>query len=211
MKWSIFNYILALITLMPLSVKASDSQYDKHVKHYQRFWDRLIPRYGKVQFAGSMGLLSVGPGWDYGKHKQWETDVYLGFVPKYSSSDNKITFTLKQNYIPWSLPLNEHFSMNPLTVSLYFNSILSDKYWVHEPNKYPGGYYGFSTRVRSNFALGQRVTYHIPDAQRKYLKSITFFYELGTTDVYVASAVSNHYLNLSDIIHLSLGLKMQLF
>ena len=37
-----------------------------------------------------MGLLSFGTGWDYGKRNQWETDILLGFIPKYSAKKTKV-------------------------------------------------------------------------------------------------------------------------
>ncbi len=55
--------------------------YQKRIQQYQTHWDKLIPQYGKVQFAGNMGLLSFGFGWDYGKNSQWETDLCSGLFP----------------------------------------------------------------------------------------------------------------------------------
>lgn len=209
MKWLRFKILFFITCFSILSVRGQ-SKYDNRIAHYHGFWNKLIPSYAKAQFAGSMGLISVGPGWEYGKH-HWETDVLWGYLPKFDSDKNKITFTLKQNYIPWKKSLNRHFSVDPLTASFYFNTILSDDYWVKEPNKYPNGYYGFSTRIRMNIALGQRVTYLIPKSKRKFIKSITAFYELGTTDFYIVSAATNKYLKPENIIHLSLGVKAQFF
>ena len=96
-----------------------------------------------------MGLLSWGIGWDYGKRGQWETDLLLGFIPRYSSKHFKMTMTLKQNYIPWSIWLGKDFSLEPLTTGIYFNTVFSDDFWTSEPERYPRGYYGFSTRIRS--------------------------------------------------------------
>lgn len=214
MKWLNFRISTLLLLMCPsfVSLKADDSLYQERVVKYHSFWNNLVPRHYKLQFAGSMGLLSFGPGWEYGKHHQWETDIYIGFLPKYSTSENKLTLTLKQNYIPWTnKPLGKHLAIDPLTVSLYVNSILGDEFWTKEPSKYPGGYYGFSTRVRFNLSMGQRFVYFIPNERRKYSKSVTFFYELATSDLYVASAFNNRYLKLKDIIHLSLGLKVQVF
>ena len=42
----------------------------------------LIPTHTKSQFAGNMGLLSFGTGWDYGRRNQWETDVFFGVLPR---------------------------------------------------------------------------------------------------------------------------------
>lgn len=218
MKWSTIKYILAgiLFILCGQEIAAQDSicsnptKYDKRVHRYRRHWEKLIPTHTKIQFAGNMGLLSFGTGWDYGKKNQWETDIFLGFIPKYQSKRTKITMTLKQNYMPWSLELGKGFSTEPLSCGLYFNTVFGDQFWVHEPDRYPKGYYGFSSRIRSHIFLGQRLTYDI-DPQRRYTaKSITIFYELSTCDFHLISAVTNRYLRPKDYLSLSFGIKLQL-
>ncbi len=76
----------------------------------QERWQRLIPSYYKIQYAGNMGLLSFGTGWAYGKNRQWETDLFIGFIPKYESDKVKVTLTVKQNFIPWKLDVGKYFS-----------------------------------------------------------------------------------------------------
>ena len=220
MNWSTFKYALCaglmLLLFSPGSFAQQDSivkpiKYDKRIHRYRGHWEKLIPTHTKVQFAGNMGLLSFGTGWDYGKKNQWETDVFLGFIPKYDSKRTKVTMTLKQNYMPWSLNLGRGFSTEPLTCGIYFNTVFGNEFWVHEPDRYPKGYYGFSSKIRSHIFLGQRLTYHI-DPQRRYTaKSITFFYELSTCDLYLISAATNSYLRPRDYLSLSFGLKLQLF
>ncbi|MCH4156430.1 MAG: hypothetical protein LKF31_09010 [Muribaculaceae bacterium] len=214
MKLLISKILILFFAMFSVAASAAEPDstvYTRHVERYRSLWDKLIPTYYKIQYAGSMGLISAGVGWNYGHHHQWETDLFFGYVPKYDSRDNKLTFTLKENYIPWTIHLGKRYSFDPFTVSLYFNSILSGKYWTHTPSRYPGGYYFFSTRIRTNLAIGQRVTLYVPRERRKYATAITAFYELGTNDFYVISAVDNHYLNLRDILHLSLGVKFSFF
>lgn len=118
MKQLIFRAILLLAGLVPFSLYAQETEreredrYTRRLQRYERFWQKMTPRYTKVQFAGSMGLLSFGTGWNYGRD-HWETDVLLGFVPKYTTGHAKVTLTLKQNYIPWHIPLNEKFTIEP--------------------------------------------------------------------------------------------------
>lgn len=220
MKWSTFKYILCTgLMFLFFSPDAyaqqdsisQDSKYDRRIHRYRKNWERLIPTHTKVQFAGNMGLLSFGTGWDYGKKNQWETDIFLGFIPKYDSKRAKITMTVKQNYMPWSLHLGKGFSTEPLTCGFYFNTVFGDEFWVHEPDRYPKGYYNFSSKVRSHIFLGQRLTYDIDPHQRYRAKAITVFYELSTCDLYLISAVTNHYLRPRDYLSLSFGVKLQLF
>lgn len=197
---SLFTIIKADSVLPAASKKVKHTRYDKRVHR---------STHSKIQFAGNMGLLSFGTGWDYGKHNQWETDLLLGFIPKYSSKKAKITMTLKQNYMPWSINIGKGFSTEPLTCGLYMNTVFGDQFWVNEPDRYPKGYYGFSSKVRFHIFMGQRLTYDI-DPQRRFLaKSVTFFYEISTCDLYVVSAATNSYLRPRDYLSLSFGLKFQ--
>ena len=187
------------------------NKYDHRIRRYRNRWEALIPVYSKIQFAGNIGLISVGPGWDYGRHNQWETDMLFGILPKYQSKKAKLTFTLKQNYIPWDLRIKESpFSINPLTCGMYVNTVFGDDFWVNEPDRYPKGYYGFSSKIRFHVFLGQRVTFNIDQKHRFMAKQISLFYEISTCDLYVISAFTNKYLKPKDYLSLSFGIKMQL-
>ena len=187
------------------------TRYDRRVHRRRQNWGELIPTQLVMQYAGNMGLMSWGIGWDYGKHNQWETDLLFGYLPKYDSDRSKITMTLKQNYIPWNITLGEGpISFEPLTCGLYFNTVFGDEFWVSEPDRYPSGYYGFSSKIRTHIFLGQRVTFDIPRKKRFMAKSITLFYELSSCDLYIISAFTNSYLRMHDYLSLSFGLRMQL-
>ena len=206
---SIFTIIRADSVLPVAPKQVKHSRYDNRIHRFRSHWERIIPTHSKIQYAGNMGLLSFGTGWDYGKRNQWETDILLGFIPKYSSKKAKVTMTLKQNYMPWSINIGKGFSTEPLTCGLYVNTVFGDQFWVNEPERYPKGYYGFSSKVRFHVFMGQRLTYDI-DPQRRFLaKSVTFFYEISTCDLYVISAVNNSYLRPRDYLSLSFGLKFQ--
>ena len=89
------------------------------------------------------------------------------------------------------------------------NTVFGNQFWVSEPERYPKGYYGFSSKVRIHVFLGQRLTYDIDPNRRFLAKSVTFFYEISTCDLYLISAVTNSYLRPRDYLSLSFGLKFQ--
>ena len=133
MKWYTIKktiYIGGLLLMIPFFVNAK-SKYEEKAEKYKTHWQKLIPTYSKLQFAGSMGLLSAGIGWDYGKRNQWETDLLIGYIPRYSSSA-KATFTIKQNFMPWKFNLGRNISMEPLACGLYINTVLDEDFWVKE-------------------------------------------------------------------------------
>lgn len=67
------------------------TRYDRRVMRYRKHWDLLIPTSGIIQSCGNMGIISLGIGWEYGKRRQWETQLLFGYIPKFSSDDEKFT------------------------------------------------------------------------------------------------------------------------
>ena len=62
---------------------ASDTvptRYEKMMTRRMRWNEFEFPIHYKIQFAGSIGVVSIGTGWTYGKKQQWETDIMLGFL-----------------------------------------------------------------------------------------------------------------------------------
>lgn len=192
-----------------LDAGAKMSRYDKRVHYYRKSWESMIPTLGIYQMYGNMGLFSVGFGWDYGKHRQWETALLLGYIPKYDSSEGKVTMTLKQSYIPWATDIGKGWDFEPLECGLYFNTVFGHDFWTKQPTKYESGYYPFSTRIRPNIFIGERFTKNIPDNKRKRIKSFTLFYELSTNDIYFMRFYRNGNAGFWDVFGLSFGCKVQ--
>ena len=80
-----------------------DVRYKKRVEKYISRWEKLIPHYTKLQFAGSMGMLSLGTGWNYYRN-HWETDVYLGIVPRNSDRHAMATPYTQTELLPLEHP-----------------------------------------------------------------------------------------------------------
>jgi len=201
--------MLMLLLWMGTWAGYSQNRHERQLEKYKKGWELLIPRYQKVQYAGDMGLISLGVGWDYGKKKQWETDLFLGYLPRFDGDKGHVTITLKENYIPWEIKVRktERWAFDPFTVSLYINKIFGDEFWTREPDKYPDGYYGLATNLRFNLAFGQRLHFKVKPIGLS--ERLTVFYEFGTNDLYIISYFCNKYLKFSDIFNLSLGIKFQ--
>ncbi len=92
--------IIILTISIGLNCKAEKVKQDSCKSTFGLFCSMIKPDHTKIHYAGSMGLISVSAGWDYGK-KKWETDIFLGILPKYSGFETQATFTIKQTFIPW--------------------------------------------------------------------------------------------------------------
>lgn len=109
MRASVSNFRRALLlaALLTASVAAAETRQaetapaprplDRREHYGYESWERLLPTHVKAQYAGGMGFLSAGYGWDYGRKCRWETDMMIGVLPKAYSDRTHMTFTLKQN------------------------------------------------------------------------------------------------------------------
>jgi hypothetical protein len=212
MKLFIFSLLLSLICRSLAAQTVPDTLPRRHElksEQYMSRWTRFIPNYSKLQVAGGMGVVSVGWGWEYGRRDQWETDMLIGILPKFSGNRVSLSFTLKQNYIPWRIPVGRKLSLEPLETGIYLNMLSSHDFWLLEPEKYNPPYYSFTTNLRLHFYVGQRLVINLH--KRAAHKTLTLFYELSMNDLYIVSAVENWDMWAHDIIVLSFGAKILLF
>lgn len=183
---------------------------DRRVHQGYEGWKRPLPTHVKAQYAGGMGFMSFGTGWDYGRKCRWETDFMIGLLPRTYSNRAHTIFTLKQNYIPWSIACGDRFAIEPLACGIYLNLISGEDYWVRKPDRYPNAqYYWFTSRLRTFFYIGQRFTYYLKNDS--LLRNITLFYEFSANDLDIISSLGNSTLDFSDIAYFSIGIKFQLF
>ncbi|MCM1079944.1 MAG: hypothetical protein NC116_10865 [Clostridium sp.] len=200
----------SILTAESDTLTTEKAEYDKSEKltnWYKARWAALIPNRFSLQYAGDIGMVSAGIGWCYGKRGQWGTHVFLGYLPKNHTPSSYWSFTVKQTYTPWSLPLGKQWTVEPLYGTVFINSILSDEFWTKEPDRYPKGYYGFSSRLRFHIGMGQKVTFTIPASRRVLAKKISLYYEVSTCDLYVRQKFLSKTIPFKDIICLALGVQ----
>lgn len=208
MKDLLTTILIATSFLFP-AISFSQDMEDEKMKKYMKQWNKLIPKQVKLQFAGSMGMFSLGSGWFYGKSDQWETDLFIGFIPRIDDIKGHLTITLKQTFTPFRFQLNDAITYEPLTSGVYINKIFGPYFWNKLPDKYPKNYYFWATNTRFHVFLGQSFGF-------KWVKASpdtnwSFFYELNTNDLYIVSAIGNKSISLNEIVGLSFGLRYRLF
>lgn len=191
------------------TIRHATRRWDKRIHLKYHYWERLKPTQVKLQYAGGMGMFAIGAGWDYGRRCQWETDFLWGFLPKkYGGGDTRFTFTVKQNYIPWSISIDRHWALEPFCCGLYVTTITGDEFWKKEPGKYPNKYYNFSTKLRPYIFIGQRFGFN---PLHNLVRNVSVYYEISSCELYLISKFTNRSLSMKDILRFSFGVKMQLF
>lgn len=185
--------------------------YEERLEHAQDRWMNLIPNLFIGQYAGNIGYFSSGIGWDYGKHKRWETHLLLGFIPKYVMDEDMLTFTIRENYIPWNIGCNGIISFTPLVASFSLNTVFNNEFWFTESERYPGDYYRFSSKLRAQIGIGSRINLHFTNYNRKMTDRLSFYYDLSSYDLAIISYVPNRSLKLKDILALGIGIQYKFF
>lgn len=77
-------------------------------------------------------------------------------------------------------------------------------------DRYPKGYYGFSTRIRANLSLGQRVMYDVPDVSNWWIQDISLYYELGACDTDFCTFFGDRSIKFKEILSLAVGIKLHI-
>ena len=172
----------------------------------ERPWYR--PKHLVLQTGGGLGMIAGGAGYEFAKNRL-ETDVLLGYVPKRYAGSTLSLVSLKFMYSPFRLRVAEQVQVLPITVGAYFSythGTINDEF----KGQYASDYYWFSTDTRYGPLLGGRVTYLAgPVAATGQPRKISFYYELGSNDLYLASYITNPNggLSFDQVLTLALGVK----
>ena len=82
--------LLGTVILVPMALRAQIVTGGHGEWRYEG-WERLKPKNAMAQYAGGMGMMSFGAGWEYGKRGMWNTDMLGGFLPRSCSDDFRLT------------------------------------------------------------------------------------------------------------------------
>ena len=172
----------------------------------KRRWYR--PNHFALQTGGGLGMVAGGAGYSFAKDRL-ETDVLLGYVPKRYAGSTLSLASLKFMYSPFRLKLSEKVQALPFTVGGYFSythGTLNDEI----RGQYSQDYYWFSTDTRYGALAGGRLTYlAAPVAATGQPRKLSFYYEIGSNDLYIASYLTNRDggLGIGQLLTLALGVK----
>ena len=117
-----------------------------------------------------------------------------------------VTFTIKQQYTPWHIPINNSIEIEPLNCSFFANTIFGEEFWMTEPDKYPTRYYGFSTKLRFNLGIGQSINFDIIPEKRRRSRMVSLYYELSVCELNIVN-MFNRYIGLDDVVCLGVGIR----
>lgn len=140
----------------------------------------FMPDCFKIQYAGNIGFMSLGLGYNWWKNNA-QTDLIYGFVP-YDEGEAIIhTFTLKNTFSIHKFNLFNTYNLSP-TLGFSLSLEPGENSYMDIPDKYPEGYYGpncfyacLNAGLKSNFAF----------KEESHFSSMDVFCEVNTLADYL--------------------------
>lgn len=162
---------------------------------------RLEPHHAKIQFAGSIGFLSGGFGYE-SANRRMQYDFFYGYVPEKFGSDAAIhSVTGKLTWTIFSKQLQNELRLAPFTTGFLVNYAFGKQYFLFTTPNYPGFYYGFPTAAHIGIFIGGSITKN----------KLGLYYEIGTHVKDLSSYVVNtRTLDFVDILNIGIGTRIAL-
>lgn len=187
--------VILLILLVGVAVDSS--------AQHNRKW--FVPDFLTAQYAGSIGFVSGGAGYEIFRRKAG-LELLVGVVPGFIDSEPLETITLKFTGSIINVKLNDRVTLMPLTAGLYFCYTPGIEYSSDLPAWYPKGYYWWSEAVRANIFVGGNLS--VITRRLGKPRKIQGYYEIGTNEIKLVSYVQNSdALTVWQILHAGIGVR----
>ncbi|QXP62434.1 MULTISPECIES: hypothetical protein [unclassified Polaribacter] len=187
-------FIVSILLLLFNNVYAQETDVVKEKSWY-------VPDYVKAQFAGNIGLVSVGAGYQLFNDVLYSELLY-GFVPEFASrADNIHLITIKNTFPIYRKVIGENLTITPIagfttTLDIGTNSFTT------LPSLYPDGYY-VPTAVHFTFFGGALL--HKDFKKPKIFKGVDFYLEFGTVETYLWYAITSKEVGVLDVFSADVG------
>jgi opacity protein-like surface antigen len=164
----------------------------------------LIPDFAVAQYAGSIGYASIGFG--YSVSEKSRLSLHYGKVPACKGGPLDI-IAAKFFCSPYTLSPSATILIKPVDLGFMVTYHFGDNFYTLWLDRYPDGYYWWSSSTRFHLALESAVTYLLPNS---FFKSITGYVEFNTNDLYMVSFVLNHKtIGFLDIVKAGAGVRIK--
>lgn len=176
----------------------------------QRF-KSLIPDEATVQFAGSIGFISLGAGYELFHNKRGSLDLIYGYVPASKGGILHI-ITTKFAYRPFEIRVKDIAKFYPINPGLFISyTINKDLPIKFSGSQYENGYYWWSPALRPHLSFSSELEVSTAKHSNKSkIKSISLYIEANTNDYYAINYIHNpKSLSIGDIFQVGLGLRIK--
>lgn len=172
---------------------------------HAQFLRRVLPvRSVGTQYAGSIGLLSVG-GMRHTATGKFGVGLSFGHVP-HSHGGPLNTWVLRSMYTPWRIDKGDRWTLEPLQTGLFIAYTTGLDLSSHWPAYLDKGYYWWTPNFRQHLYLRSQLSYR---TRSSTVQRIGAYLEVNTNDLYVYSWWPNRgSLRVYDILFFGTGVQV---
>ncbi|RZK38450.1 MAG: hypothetical protein EOO90_22215 [Pedobacter sp.] len=153
-----------------------------------KFLSAIRPDQVNLQYAGSIGYISGGIGYNFFKEKT-ALSFHYGFVPESEGGWMSI-FTAKFEYKPFSIKIKDKIVIHPFNPVFFPSYTSGDNFdYQFDTNQYRKGYYFWSSALRLHLGAGTEIK--ILNNKKAAFKSVSIYAEANTNDLYAISWFEN--------------------
>jgi hypothetical protein len=194
------NTILFCLSILIGAQWVSAFNYAEKLANYP-----FRPDHFKSQFAGNIGVLSVGFGYNTFGGKI-SSDLMVGYAPKFITNAEIVTIAQKNTFRGHNLRINKLHRFYPIA-GFSINIETGRNSFLKLPSRYPEGYY--STNAIT-YCVFTGLTYQGKYNNKAFIKQLEYYCEVGTLATYIYyNIMRKEYLN-PDILSLALGINIKL-
>jgi len=194
------KHIISLIIMVSISLAVIAFNGGDNFGHRSE----LLPDEVKLQFAGNIGFLAAGIGYETFGGKL-NSDLLIGYLPEYIGKAEVLTIAQKNTFNFRNFKYKPIRRLNVIA-GFSINVESGKNAFLRLPDYYPGGYY--STNAIT-FGLFTGLKYNGKYSSNSKIKQIEYFAEVGTLATYVYYAIYNEDYFEEDIYSLALGMNLK--
>jgi hypothetical protein len=195
------RFALLLFSVLTITAYGRYNSLSESTKHK---WMKIIyPHHYKLQFAGGIGFLSGGLGYDFFNNRI-DISYFYGYVPEWFSEEDLHSVSLQLSGKPFRIDINSKFEYYPLNIGIFLHHTFGEEYYVTWPDHYPEDYYWWYPGRTGGLFLEGQLNYQFKDSDQTF-SEIGFYYRIVTRGVYLTSKFSNSSIPIEDIFSLGLG------
>lgn len=179
----------AILLTIPCAVSAERSKY--------------IPDTAVTQFAGWIGFVSAGAGYEF-YNEALNIEVLYGYVPESVGGIDIHMLTWRTVISPFDCSFVKGYTFYPLSFSIFVNYAIGSQYNVTWPSYYPDRYYR-PTALYSGESLGFRIK---KDTGDSLITAVEFYADVVTMTEFMYEYFKNDRVTLAEIISLAFGARI---
>ncbi len=166
--------------------------------------NKFLPNNVKLQYAGGIGLMSVGIGYTFLKQRL-DVTLFYGYVPKIFSVSSLHSVSLQTTLKLIKIKVNKNIEILPLNFGWYLHHTFNKEFWLKQPNYYPKGYYWWSPGRNAGIFFSNEIRTKL-FSNNMPASGIAFYFRVGTRGLYISSIWNNSTIPLKDILELGFGI-----